>query len=68
MRREAASITIQTYIRRHHAIKAFIDLLSASITIQAALRGMAAREEFLFRRQTKAAVVIQVDISCIVLL
>lgn len=49
------------YIRRHHAIKAFRDLLSASITIQAALRGMAARKEFIFMRQTKAAVIIQVD-------
>ncbi|XP_072959114.1 myosin-6-like isoform X1 [Typha angustifolia] len=59
MRREAASLRIQTCFRMYHARKTYRDLSSASIIIQAGVRGMAAREELRFRRQTRAATVIQ---------
>ncbi|XP_062188731.1 myosin-8-like [Phragmites australis] len=59
LRREAASLTIQTCYRMHFARKNYRNLCSASTTIQSGLRGMAARKEHHFRQQTKAAVIIQ---------
>lgn len=60
LRREAASLKIQTCYRMHCARKNYVDLCTASTTIQSGLRGMAARKEHHFRQQTKAAVIIQV--------
>ncbi|MQL71295.1 hypothetical protein Taro_003629 [Colocasia esculenta] len=59
MRREAASLKIQTCLRMYLARKAYKQLVSSSIAIQAGLRGMAARKELHFRRETRAAIVIQ---------
>ncbi|WOL05797.1 myosin-6 [Canna indica] len=59
MRRQAASLIIQTYFRMHLARKAYIRMCSASIIIQSGLRGMEARKELHFRRQTRAAIIIQ---------
>nr|CAB3452693.1 unnamed protein product [Digitaria exilis] len=59
LRREAASLTIQTCYRMHFARKNYRNLCSASTTIQSGLRGMAARMELHFRQQTKAVVIIQ---------
>lgn len=61
IRRQAAASRIQTYFRMYRARKAYKALSFASICIQAGIRGMAAREELLFRRQTSAAIVIQVN-------
>ncbi|KAG1359672.1 putative Myosin-8 [Cocos nucifera] len=63
VRRQAASLRIQTCFRMHLARKAYKMLSSASIMIQAGLRGMAARKELHFRRQTRAAVIIQADME-----
>jgi len=60
LRREAASLKIQTCYRMHHARKNYVDVCSASTTIQSGLRGMGARIKLHFKRQTKAAVIIQV--------
>ncbi len=60
MRREAASLKIQTCYRKHCARKTYKEICSASTTIQSGLRGMAARHKLHFYRQTKAAVIIQV--------
>ena len=60
MRRQFASLRIQTCFRMYHARKAYQDLSSASMMIQAGLRGMAARKELHFRQQTRAAIIIQV--------
>ncbi|OAY68635.1 Myosin-8, partial [Ananas comosus] len=49
--KEFASLRIQTYFRMYHAKKQYRDLLSASIMIQAGLRGLAARKELHFRQQ-----------------
>ncbi|OEL18826.1 Myosin-6 [Dichanthelium oligosanthes] len=59
LRREAASLTIQTCYRMHFARKNYRNLCSAATTIQSGLRGMAARKQLHFRLQTKAAVIIQ---------
>ncbi|XP_072971215.1 myosin-6-like isoform X1 [Typha angustifolia] len=59
LRREAASLRIQTCFRMHFARKAYRELLTSSITIQSGLRGMIARKELHFRRQTRAAIIIQ---------
>ena len=67
LRREAASLTIQAYYRMHFARKNYRNLCSASTTIQSGLRGMAARNELHFRRQTKAVVIIQVYFQASVL-
>ena len=61
MRRQAAALRIQAYYRMHHARKAYIAVSFASISLQAGIRGMAARKELLFRRQTRTAIVIQVN-------
>lgn len=60
LRREAASLIIQTCYRMHFARKNYRNLCTASTTIQSGLRGMAARKELQFRQQTNAAVIIQV--------
>ena len=60
MRREAACLKIQKDLRMCVASKAYKRLLSSAVTIQSGLRGMAARHELDFRRQTRAAVVLQV--------
>lgn len=60
LRQEAAALRIQTNLRMYIARKDYKELLSSSVTIQAGLRGMAARKELHFRRQTRAATVIQV--------
>ena len=59
-RRQAAALRIQTYSRMQVARKAYRDLYFSSLVIQAGLRGMAARKELHFRRQTSAATIIQV--------
>lgn len=63
LRREAASLRIQTNVRMHIARKAYKVLWASAISIQTGLRGMAARNELRFRRQTKAAIIIQVSIQ-----
>lgn len=60
MRREASSLRIQRDLRMHLARKAYNELCSSAISIQTGMRGMAARSELRFRRQTSAAIVIQV--------
>ncbi|KAJ3691579.1 hypothetical protein LUZ61_020743 [Rhynchospora tenuis] len=59
LRREAASLKLQTYYRMHYAQKNYNMLVSSAIAVQSGLRGMAARKELLFRRQTKASIIIQ---------
>uniref|UniRef100_A0A0E0K6W1 Uncharacterized protein n=1 Tax=Oryza punctata TaxID=4537 RepID=A0A0E0K6W1_ORYPU len=59
LRREAASLRIQTCYRMHAARKAYSELSASAVTIQSALRGMVARKELHFRQQTKAAIIIQ---------
>lgn len=60
MRREASSVMIQRDWRMHVARKAYKELYSSAVSIQTGMRGMAARSELRFRRQTKAAIIIQV--------
>ncbi|KAF2285577.1 hypothetical protein GH714_005606 [Hevea brasiliensis] len=59
LRREAASLKIQKHARRHLARKAYNRLCSSAVSIQAAMRRMAACNELQFRRQTRAAIMIQ---------
>lgn len=60
MRREAAAVKIQKNVRRHKARESYLQLQAAAITLQTGLRAMSARKEFRFRKETKAAVHIQV--------
>lgn len=60
MRREAASLRIQRCMRMYIARNAYTELCCSAISIQSGMRGMAARDDLRFRRQTKAAIVIQV--------
>ncbi|KAF9609184.1 hypothetical protein IFM89_013574 [Coptis chinensis] len=55
MRREAASIFLQKHSRAHTARKAYTELRISAIFIQTGLRAMAARNEFRYRRRSKAA-------------
>lgn len=60
MRREASSLIIQRDWRMCIARKAYRELRCSAVSIQTGLRGMAARNELRFRRQTRAAIIIQV--------
>lgn len=64
-RKESASLRIQRDWRMHVARAAYKKLHFSAISIQTGMRGMAARNELRFRRQTKAAIVIQVRIFTI---
>lgn len=63
MRREAASIRIQKHVRAHRARINYTSLQASAIVIQSGLRALAARNEFRYRRQTKASTTIQVNTS-----
>ncbi|KAL2923074.1 Myosin-6 [Bienertia sinuspersici] len=58
-KREAASLRIQKELRRHLARKSYLELYYSAMTIERGMRGMAARCELCFRKQTRAAIVIQ---------
>lgn len=60
MRQEAAAICIQKNVRMWLARKKYIETKEAAIKIQSGYRGMAARKEHRFRRQTKAVIIMQV--------
>ena len=60
MRKEAASVKIQKYSRMYLAKNAYKFMWASSIYIQNGMRGMAARNEFRFRKQRRAAIIIQV--------
>lgn len=60
MRREAAAVKIQKNLRRYFARKSFLLLRSSAIALQTGLRAMTARNDFRFKKQTKASIHIQV--------
>lgn len=60
MRREAAAVKIQKNIRSYEARKAYKETHMSVLTMQTALRAIAARKEFRFGIQTKASIIIQV--------
>lgn len=60
MKKEAAAVKIQKHIRRYDARTAYKRLHVSTLVLQTGLRTMAARKEFRFRKQTKAAIIIQV--------
>ena len=60
LRREAAALKIQKNFRRYTARKSYLTLYLSAVTLQTGLRAMTARDEFRFRKQTKAAIAIQV--------
>jgi len=63
MRKEAASIRIQKNVRAHGARTFYTNLQASAIVIQTGMRAMAARNEYRYRRRTKAAIIIQVTHS-----
>jgi len=63
MRKEAASIRIQKNVRAHEARTFYTNLQASAIVIQTGMRAMAARNEYRYRRRTKAAIIIQVTHS-----
>ena len=60
MRREASSQMIQRHLRMYLARKAYKELYCSAVSIQTGMRGLTARNELRFRRQTRAAIIIQV--------
>lgn len=60
MRREAAAIKIQKNLHRHIAKMSYKTLRQSAVVLQTGFRAMNARNEFRFRKQTKAATAIQV--------
>lgn len=63
MRREAASVKIQKHYRMCLARNTYQKLYSSAVLIQACMRGMDTRNELKFRKQTRAAIIIQVKDS-----
>lgn len=62
MRREAAALKVQKNLRKYFARKSYLQLQKSAVTLQAGLRAMSGRKEFRFRKETKAAILIQVSI------
>ena len=67
MRDTAAAIIIQKYFRSCFFRHSYMQLHSASILIQSSIRCFSTRQKFLYRKQGKAATVIQVPAYCWVL-
>lgn len=63
MKKEAAAVKIQKNTRRHEARKSYSKLRVSVLVLQTGLRAMEAHKRFIFRRQTKAATIIQVGFS-----
>lgn len=63
MRREAASIRVQKHVRAHRERTYYTSLQASAIVIQSGMRALAARNEFRYRRRTKATTKIQVKTS-----
>lgn len=61
MRREAAALKAQKNLRKYFARKSYLQLQKSAVTLQAGLRAMSGRKEFRFRKETKAAILIQVS-------
>ncbi|XP_052196430.1 myosin-6-like [Diospyros lotus] len=59
MRKEAACLRIQKNARMYLSKKAYKMLISSAVTIQTGMRMLAAHHELHFRKQTKAAILIQ---------
>ncbi|THG21657.1 hypothetical protein TEA_000286 [Camellia sinensis var. sinensis] len=59
MRRKAAAVRIQKHVRRYQARKAYRRLQVSVLVLQTGLRAMDAHKKFRFRKQTKAATIIQ---------
>ncbi|KAK9684902.1 hypothetical protein RND81_10G241200 [Saponaria officinalis] len=64
LRREASSIKIQKNLRRHLSRKSYREAQLSALTLQTGARVMAARSEFRFKKQTKAAKIIQARWRC----
>lgn len=62
MRREASCLRIQRDLRMYLAKKAYKDMCFSAVCIQTGMRGMAARNELRFRRETRASILIQVTL------
>lgn len=58
----SAAIIIQKYMRKWILRNAYVQLYAASLLIQSCVRGFAARQKFLYRKENKAATIIQVNI------
>lgn len=54
---------MQKHVRRYEARKAYNKLQASALTLQTAMRAMAARKEYNFRKQTKASIRIQVIVD-----
>lgn len=61
MRMENAAVKIQNMWRMCLAREAYNSLCCSALCIQAGLRGMSARNELRYRKQTRAAITIQVE-------
>jgi myosin-5 len=60
LRREAAALKIEKNFKGYIDRKSYSKARSSAIILQTGLRSMKARDEFRFRKQTKAAIKIQV--------
>ncbi|PSR98811.1 Myosin-11 like, partial [Actinidia chinensis var. chinensis] len=64
MRREAAAVKIQKNVHRHQTRTAYCRLQVSVLIVQTGLRAMDACNKFRFRKQTKAATIIQTRWRC----
>lgn len=62
LKREAASLKIQTKLRGHLARKSYTKLKLAVIALQTGIRVAAARAKFRYEKRTKGALIIQVSL------
>ena len=64
--REAAAVKIEKNFKGYICRKSYMTARSSAVTLQTGLRAMKARDEFRFRKQTKAAILIQVLLLIII--
>ncbi|KAL5712216.1 hypothetical protein ACHQM5_014407 [Ranunculus cassubicifolius] len=64
MKREAAAIKIQKNSRRYQAKRVYTQLQFAALVLQTCARTMAARSEFIKRKQIRASIIIQARWRC----
>ncbi|KAG5391643.1 hypothetical protein IGI04_021606 [Brassica rapa subsp. trilocularis] len=64
LRREAAAVKIQKNGRRYYSRKSYKKLYVSALSVQTGLRAMAAHKQFRFRKQTKAATIVQAQWRC----
>lgn len=62
LRRITAAIKMEKNLRKYRASKAYSRLRMSALKVQTVIRALKARKEFKLKKQTKAAIKVQVNV------